>query len=431
MNILFVGDLHTRNPISEEDAVFSEIRQFANDVDMIVLGGDLTENGYLEEYANVRSRIVDFRHKTVLIRGNHDLGFFMNEMRDYFDFNVPVNFEPFSIPLLIWQSSWYEVSKYNFAVLDMPYTLPAPYNQTSQPPVVILADGIGPYYSFKRDGFKFIFLDTLLYVLGKQQQEWLLHEIVQSDLPIVIFMHHSILPTGSIVDSCMLWDREPLLEQLISHPHILGVFSGHVHYNRRWDVYGRKVVTTAERGGMRMISLKGNEITSMEIVGHCINGRGESARKKDLSPDPSEEPFMLRHSWPTKIISPRTFRVHVNHDQKLWGKDIMGWHDPQAPGGLEWSWPSLAFPAGNPSPWFGIQFVSHSTWKLTLRKNNVVIMEKNGKGCGNLITLTEPIDTINGRHFCVRLEQAPPAIGHAFSYIVFNNQPVTQFNSYD
>ena len=117
-----------------------------------------------------------------------------------------------------------------------------------QPPVVILYDGVGPYYVVEKAGYKFIVLDTCSWQLGKQQYDFLKREIASITGRVLIVLHHNILPTGSIYDSAVLWDREPLLDLLLDKHKVLGVLSGHVHYNRVWDVQGKKVVTTADGG---------------------------------------------------------------------------------------------------------------------------------------------------------------------------------------
>lgn len=103
-------------------------------------------------------------------------------------------------------------------------------------------DEVGKYYIkgvhrkelfFSKDefGFKFIYLDSSSKKISKEQQEWLAEEL-NSNLGIVIFVHHPILGIDTPIDrKHPLQNREEILELLVRSNKEISIFCGHYHMN--------------------------------------------------------------------------------------------------------------------------------------------------------------------------------------------------------
>lgn len=104
------------------------------------------------------------------------------------------------------------------------------------------------YYSFDHLGFKFLVLDTLQaisYRMSVRQRSWLenqLHALEQSPQPAIVLCHRHQLPVGNWVDGAIFEDHE-VWGMMNRCPHILGFFSGHVHYPQLWQLH-RKLYCT-------------------------------------------------------------------------------------------------------------------------------------------------------------------------------------------
>jgi len=431
MKIIHVGDLHvTPGDDASQDAIFETIRSLADDAELVVLAGDLTEMGRPEEYRALRRLVRPFREKAVLIRGNHDAGFFMDALADEVACcAAEIRFDRHELPMHEWKAHWWAPCDSNAKAFDLTRRLPSPYDATCQVPTVKLIDGTGPYYSFERGGYRFIVLDTCRWILGENQYAFLEGELERSKAPTLILLHHTILPTGSYFDGAVLWDKDRLIELILREPCILGVFSGHVHYNRIWDLAGKKIVSTADRGGIRRIDLSNGAVAGIESLGNVIKPGSGAVAPCDLS-DQGERPFELRYLFASRLFAAESFRVTApdmwTSHPKAVANECFGWVDDESPAGVEWRVPNLD--GQKADRWFGINFRSSSDWKVTVTRGEEVVFEEKGSPVSRVVGGRMP--AWDGRGYTIRLEQKPPARGHASPFAVFDGKPVRSFRRY-
>jgi len=431
MKIIHVGDLHVApENKANQNPIFETVRPLADEADMVFLAGDLTEMGRPAEYRAFREHIRPFREKAVLVRGNHDAGFYMDELADDLACcGANIHFDPHELPLHEWKAQWWAQCNSNWKACSLTRRLPPPYDATCQEPTLKLIDGTGPYYSFERGGYRFVILDTCQWILGENQYAFLEQELKASSTPTLIFLHHTILPTGSYYDGAVLWDRSRLLDMVLQEPCILGVFSGHVHYNRIWNVNGKKIVSTADRGGIRSIDLADGAIAGIETLGNITKDGSGAVPPCDLG-DQGDSPFDLRYMFASRLLAPESFRVTapdmwLSHP-KAGTNECFGWVDEKSPAGVEWIVPNLD--GHEDDRWFGINFFSSSDWKVTVTRDEEIVFEEKGSGVSRIVT--GQIPACNGSGFMIRLEQKPAARGHASPFAVFDNKPVRSFRRY-
>ena len=244
MKILYIGDLHIGNYPYEKDLEISKkLIVRAKEADFVIICGDLTDAGRPGQYKLFSELYEPIKEKCFLIRGNHDMGNYMNEMKSWFPDNLDIHFRKNEYPVWVWTTDWFEMLNANTKCFAVQQQLPAPYNIHAQPPTIVVYDGIGPYYYFDRGGVRFIILDASTHRLWEKQQKWLKETIDSSDLPVIIQLHTHIMPAGGPDDACcLLWDSAPLLQQLIHNEKVLGVFAAHLHFNSVWDWNGKKIM---------------------------------------------------------------------------------------------------------------------------------------------------------------------------------------------
>ena len=66
---------------------------------------------------------------------------------------------------------------------------------------------------------------------------------------------------------------------------------------------------------------------------------------------------------------------------------------------------------------------------MTVAKDGKPLLTREGQPGDNLI-VSEPLDLTHFDQYRIRLEQSPPACGHASPYLVFDSKPVTNMNFY-
>jgi 3',5'-cyclic AMP phosphodiesterase CpdA len=87
------------------------------------------------------------------------------------------------------------------------------------------------YYSVKEDTYKYIFLDSSPDEVSQVQIEWLKKEL-NTELKILLFIHHPILDCRTILDRKFpLKNRDQLKEVLQSCSQEIMMFCGHYHMN--------------------------------------------------------------------------------------------------------------------------------------------------------------------------------------------------------
>ncbi|MEP2024188.1 MAG: metallophosphoesterase [Reichenbachiella sp.] len=106
--------------------------------------------------------------------------------------------------------------------------------QTRRPEVI--ADRSEWYWSEENEAFKSIYLDTSTEAISQAQLDWLKSE-VQTEKPILLFVHHPILQTNTTPHLEFPLDGDELiLEILKSHHQPIHIFCGHLHLDDRQTV---------------------------------------------------------------------------------------------------------------------------------------------------------------------------------------------------
>lgn len=168
----------------------------------VMLGGDLTDYGFPEEFATLKTLLdkSPLTVPTMPMFGNHDNGMLQERIH------------PDVVRL------WPELK---------------------QPHWPDIADPIEFYYSFEAAGLSFIVLDTMQkssYRMSDRQKTWLKSTLASLDKPTIVFCHRHQLSVGNWVDAVSTFEDREVWEMLNASPYILGCFSGHVHYPRLWQL---------------------------------------------------------------------------------------------------------------------------------------------------------------------------------------------------
>jgi len=429
MKLLFVGDLHLGLCSEQEELeARGRILERAMEADLVVIGGDLTNAGRPEQYARFMRYYSPIKEKCILVRGNHDMGNYMGTLQSWFPRDAKLNFHLGEYPVWVWTTNWFEMLNANTKCFSVQQQLPEPYNRRAQPPVIVVYDGLGPYYYIERGGIRFIVLDACTHRLGEPQRRWLVETVASSSLPVIVFLHTHILPGGSPDDACcQLWDPEVLTRLLVHDEKVLGVFAGHLHFNSAWDWQGKKIVLTGALGESRFIEVENGKIIRIEPL--------DNQARKDI-PESYRgtfdvTPLELRYWCPEGVLTKNTF--WMLKDKGFWDDSLpvqthWGWHDPEGPGGLIWSLPPEFLP--EKEMWFSVNFRSTTPWKLLLEENGVEQTVDYGAPGENLIA-TGSFGRGPKRPFRrVVLKQEAPACGHATVYMALHDTPKPEFTTY-
>jgi len=108
------------------------------------------------------------------------------------------------------------------------------------------------YYSFDHGGVHFIALDTngplpepWLGNVDEEQMQWFADELREhADKPVIVFCHHSMVPTG-FLDEGVLDNADDVIELMREHPDARWVFSGHLHANYNLTRRGIRFLVTS------------------------------------------------------------------------------------------------------------------------------------------------------------------------------------------
>jgi len=418
LKILTVGDLHVGDSLTQgqRDDVFAGIEQASRDCDFVMLLGDNTNTGMPGEYRELKHRCKKLRVPVFGIRGNHDRGSYYELCQWLMPEDANSVFLRSESPLYIWNFNWWEQVNENAITLPGTINLPEPYRWTAQPPVVKLIDGLGPYYSFDRSGYHLVALDTCTAALKEKQVEWLSQDLLaNAGKPTVIFIHATILPTGSHVDSAILWDREPVIELVRRSKDVIGVFSAHVHRNRVWDFEGTKIVVTGARD-CRVVVLDDGQVSHVDLL-------------EDY--ESLEEPFAGRYFLPSQTLCP-CFRCTASDVWNFSGSadryGSAGWVSDEAAGGLVWALHITEEQALGPA-WVGLSFKVQSSWQLTISDpHGRTILER--EGTGGAVNLSEKVNFPASGKYLARLKEDAPAMGHACPYLSIGEERLNAVNLY-
>jgi len=174
-------------------AVLARVAGFDPRPDIVLLTGDLTENGTPEEYANFKRLVAGIDLPMVAIPGNHD-------------------------------------RRAAFAAALAPTGI---------------AIGSAPWFHLTIEGWplRLIGLDSLgndgesRGVLCSERLEWLAERLAENDGPTLVFLHHQPFATGiPFVDANVCLNGASLGNLIAAHPDVVGVLCGHVHrpVQRTW-----------------------------------------------------------------------------------------------------------------------------------------------------------------------------------------------------
>jgi len=418
MKLLHVGDLHITAD-TKANSFFAEIREVSKNADLVFFGGDLTDVGMPEQYQQLEAECEKFTTPIFGVRGNHDHGYFMKHAGNILPPNAKIHFEPSPFPLYRWNVQWWEQVRSN-VIIPGTNELPAPYDKTAQPLVFKVVDGAGPYYSFDFDGYHFICLDTCRWFLEEAQLQWLESELKGNKTgPTLVCMHHTVLPTGAMEDSLILWNHPSVIRLIKDNSQIIALLTAHVHFNRVWDFYGTKIITTGFRR-CRNIRLAGGRIEYIEPL--------EDYEKEDRK-------FVGRYFLPFEVYAP-SFRCNADD---IWsfpgagnGLDKYGWVSDDGPGGLGWNLEIVAEQASRPV-YIGASFATTSPWTLSISTDGGSTMfEKSGSGSrGAPINLSQQVEFEKPGTYIARLKEAPPARGHASMFFSVGDNKLTNINLYE
>ena len=430
MKILYVGDLHIGTSTPEYEKKTSEkLLKRAEDADLIIFCGDLTDAGRPEQYEYFSRLYEPVKEKSILVRGNHDMGDYMQTMKSWYPDDVELHFHKGEYPVWVWTTNWFEMLNANTKCFSMQQNLPEPYKSKAQPPVIVAYDGLGPYFYFEKANVRFIVLDASTHRLGEVQHKWLKETIDSSELPVIIQLHTHIVPGGCHDDACcLLWDSEPLLREFVHNEKIIGVFAAHLHFNSAWDWNGKKIVLTGALGESRFVEVENGKITYIEpLDNHTRKNIPESYRGMF-----DDEPLDLHYWCADGNLAQNTF--WVLKDKGFWDDALpvqthWGWHNADGIGGLSWACPPEFLP--DKEIWFSVNFRSTTPWQLILEADDgSEDIVAHGEAGDNLIA-TGSFGKGPDRPFRrVILKQSTPALGHACCYMALHDTPAAEFKPY-
>jgi putative phosphoesterase len=216
--IAHISDLHVSNADFNEAAFLKAVDEInALEPDMIILTGDLTENGYYAQFEEAREYLKLFDSNLFAIPGNHDAR----------------NIGKQSFEDLIGDCSW-KLTKddEDVVVLGLDSTTPD------------LDDGN----------------------IGKLQQLWMENEldkcILENKFSIVAMHHHAIPIPRTGRERNILFDAGDILQSVISHDVDI-VIGGHKHVPNLWRMQGTLFVNA---GSLSSYKLRGKNINSYNTI---------------------------------------------------------------------------------------------------------------------------------------------------------------------
>jgi 3',5'-cyclic-AMP phosphodiesterase len=199
LTFVHLSDLHIGNPNQKDDHLWSDTTQTLEHVKsliatlepqpaFIVISGDLTNNGQVEEFHELKRLLADIELPVLLSLGNHDT-----------------------------QEKFYEI------MLEQPERGNARY-----------------HYSQDFDGLRVIVLDSSAPIkvhgtINPEQFEWLERELeADPEMPKLVIVHHPPTAMHLPIFEHINFDAADAtkLQAMLEGKHVVGVLSGHVHYDQ-------------------------------------------------------------------------------------------------------------------------------------------------------------------------------------------------------
>lgn len=101
--------------------------------------------------------------------------------------------------------------------------------------------------------------------LCPQRMNWFRRQLwTFSDRPVIVVMHHTVLPLELTVDATCLAEAGPFLRAIKTHGNVPLVVSGHVHLN-----------STVRRAGTAFVTVSGGHFTTTAVHGALRDRREE------------------------------------------------------------------------------------------------------------------------------------------------------------
>jgi 3',5'-cyclic AMP phosphodiesterase CpdA len=242
LRFVHIGDMHVPD---DPPGFFRSVNE--SGVDFIITGGDNVQSGMDFEYETFQKKVAPYKKTLYIIRGNHDRGRFTDYMERFLPENrrEPSNGGSRQMSIHIWNGAYWDNHPRTTLNLAKPEPIHYPFYEDVQEYVLQLRDQYEYTYAFEKKGWRFIVLDSSLWIMSDNQVKWLKKELRRrSKIPTIVFIHHSLLPCGIVFDAAPLWNRWEILDALASAPCVRAVFHGHLHMSRIWNYRGIKIVCT-------------------------------------------------------------------------------------------------------------------------------------------------------------------------------------------
>ncbi|MEL6913049.1 MAG: metallophosphoesterase [Pseudomonadota bacterium] len=227
MKLIVLSDLHLMAPGAANDlgnqarlaAAVARINAGYDDADLVIVAGDIADRGSVAVYAEAHATLSQLTPPWVATVGNHDdRGAFLRV------FDGTAGFAQYARV----------VDGHHVLVLDSLKLSPD-----------------GPY-PVAPEG-----------ELCADRLSWLDARLAEAKgAPVVVALHHHVVPVDTRMDPYTLEAPEELIERLAAHGHVRHVISGHIH-----------MTTTSFHRGIPFTTLAGGHSTSVEDFGRKTNKR--------------------------------------------------------------------------------------------------------------------------------------------------------------
>lgn len=254
VNFVHLSDLHITDPSQSDDHLYADtaanlelvigkIAQLEPQPEFVVVSGDLTNHGSPESFAALKSHLSALKMPVLLSLGNHDK-----------------------------RAPFYTTFQ----------------DQTSEAPY---------YYSHAFEGLHVIVMDSSSPAkvdgsIEPEQFEWLDGELnAQPELPKLLIIHHPPCPIQLSIFDHITFQAEDAkkLGQMLEGKNVVGILSGHVHFDRfaMWhgipcvisaglhnltDVTNNDGIRATSGGGFNLCRVEGNSLT-VTVVPLASDGR--------------------------------------------------------------------------------------------------------------------------------------------------------------
>lgn len=215
-----ISDIHCGSPYFDEELLATAVDEIrAMHPDLVLVGGDLTSEGYAPEFDTARrflEPLLDADFTTLVIPGNHDAK---------------------------------NVGYLHFGDMFGPGDVPGKYDRVLN--VTTELAGRGPR-SIRLVGMDSTKPDLAEGEIGRERYEWLQHQFAGDVDEKIFALHHHLVPVpGTGRERNTVWDAGDVL-QLLSGAGVNVVLSGHKHVPFVWLVNDLLVVNSGTASSHRL-----------------------------------------------------------------------------------------------------------------------------------------------------------------------------------